>query len=44
MYGFYTGCDGSAEPQANLLEVPAAFNPGQVWLYGHCKCHLTLNL
>lgn len=30
----YTGCDGSAEPQANILEVPAAFNEGQVWIIG----------
>lgn len=26
------GCDGSAEPQANILEVFATFNKGQVWV------------
>ena len=30
MHDFYTGCDGSAEPQAYILEVPAAFDSGQV--------------
>lgn len=31
-YYYYTGCYGSAEPQAFILEVPAAFNQGQVWM------------
>lgn len=26
------GCDGSAEPQAVILEVSAAFDKGQVWI------------
>lgn len=35
-----TGCDGSPEPQAYILEIPAAPDAGQVWLCAPtCRWH-----